>query len=162
MSTGTLSLLPFYLPHVHPLAGARLRADGPALFSLSPPFLALWVRRHLAVLTRASPDLAIAGNGQRAARQRRRSAIAVGEPRSGDPPLHIHPYLTRFGVGSTLVPSVSPGNLAVGECAPVSAAPASAWPTGGVVDPRGPARQRPGSGPGAQHRVHPTISSAEV
>ena len=113
------------------------------------------------MLARASPDRAIAGNGQRAARQRRRSAIVVGKLCSGELPLPFHLYPTRLGVGSTLVPSVSPGNLAVGECAPVSAAPASAWPTGGVVDPQGPAHQRPGSGPGAQHRVHPAIVSAD-
>jgi hypothetical protein len=39
-----------------------------------------------------------------------RSTIATGEPRSGDPPLHLHLYLTRFDAGSMLVPSVSPAN----------------------------------------------------
>ena len=40
---------------------------------------------------------------------RRRSAITVAEPFSPALPLPIHLYLTRFGMGSTLVPSVSPG-----------------------------------------------------
>jgi len=31
------------------------------------------------------------------------------------------------------------GDLPAGEIRPVSAAPASAWPTGGVIDPLGPA-----------------------
>jgi len=57
---------------------------------------------------------------------RRRSAITVAEPFfSPALPLPIHLYPTRFDTGSTLVPSVSQGNLAVSENARVSAAPAS-------------------------------------
>ena len=40
---------------------------------------------------------------------RRRSAITVAEPFSPAPPLPIRLYLTRFGMGSTLVLSISPG-----------------------------------------------------
>ena len=39
----------------------------------------------------------------------RRSAIAVDEPLSHAPPLPFHLYPTRLVMGSTLVPSVSPG-----------------------------------------------------
>jgi hypothetical protein len=51
------------LSRARPLTRARLRAGSPALLPLPPFFLALWVRYDLALLTRASPGLVMAGVG---------------------------------------------------------------------------------------------------
>jgi hypothetical protein len=91
------------------------RARGPrrrlVLLHLPPSFLVLRVCHDLAMLMRASPGLAVHGNGQRVAMQCHCSTIAAGEPRSCDLPLHLHLYLTQFDAGSVLVPSVSPATL---------------------------------------------------
>jgi hypothetical protein len=121
------------------------RARGPCrrliLLYVPPSFLVLRVRHDLAMLMRASPGLSIHGNGQRVAMQCHCSTIATVEPKSGDPPLHLHLYLTQFNAGSMLVPSVSPATLPTASDRRSTAASARLQLMGGANWPAGPSCQ---------------------
>jgi hypothetical protein len=111
------------------------------LLHLPPSFLVLRVCHDLAMLTRASSCLAVDGNGQRVTMQCQRSTIATSEPRSGDPPLHLHLYLTRFDAGSMLVPSVSSATSPTASDRRSTTASARLQLMGGANWPVGPSYQ---------------------